>query len=171
MPDCASGHRALPVPGHSTSTEPVALSHESMLNACAAGHSNVCGLQCCQSITTKALPCMLTMQATVRDLHQAKDVGTFSSSFSGLVMPRDVLPLRISPTSGPSAQGSREGSLQGTGSAGRSVSDDGWRPWHGNEYIQRHAKRRSSGEVEAAVRASRAARMRRAVEGAAASVY
>ncbi len=143
-----------------------------MMHARTAGHSSMRHLHCCVSVSvlTMCSACLPALQATVRDLYQAKDLGTFSSSFAGVVMPRDVLPLRITPTSEPSVRSSPGGSLQGTGS-GRSVRDDGWRPWHENEYIQRHARRRSSAEVQSAVRASRAARMKRAVEGTAVSVY
>jgi hypothetical protein len=132
-------------------------------------------------MVTAAPLLLLLLQATVRDLYLAKDLGTFTSGFTGLVMPRDVLPLRITPTGPPAAGGAVRGSLPATSemilsaaAAGpdSGLGDDGWRPWYKNEYIQRHARRRRSGaEVEAAMRANRAARMRKAVGGAAASVY
>jgi hypothetical protein len=92
----------------------------------------------------------------VRDLLGRRDLGSFSGSFTGEVMPRDVVAVRISPA----AEGGAGGGQQRLGAAG----DDGWRPWRKNAYIERHGRRPGAAQRLAARQASRAARMRWASE-------
>jgi hypothetical protein len=100
-------------------------------------------------------PAALLPQAAVRDMLQRQDLGSFKGRFSAKVMPHDVVAVRISPAV--------EGAAGAAAQEGRG-GDDGWRPWRNNQYIERHARRRSAAQAAASRHASRAARVRWAAQ-------